>query len=126
MHDDLIQFIEKKDLTQLRTAFRQAFMRSKYKKAFLDRHRVESPTYKKDGSLSKKISVDWECACCGEMVKSDNLNVDHIEPIGSFKSIEEVVDFFFRVFCAFDNLQILCKICHSRKTKYERMTFNKL
>ena len=126
MHDDLIKFIDKKDLIQLRTALRQAFIRSKYRAAFLKTKRIEVIKYKKDGKPCKRPGVFYKCEKCLELVKSENLNVDHIKCIGSFKDILEFFDFFLRVFCAFSNLQVLCKICHSRKTKFERMTFNKL
>lgn len=123
MHEDLIEFIDKKDLQAIRTALRQAFIRSKYKGAFLKTKRIELPVYKKCGGLAKRPAVFYKCVKCLELVKIDNLNVDHIECVGSFTSILKFYDFFLRIFCAYDNLQILCKCCHKRKTRFERMKF---
>lgn len=123
MHSDLIEFIDKKDLTAIRSALRQAFIRSKYKGEFLKTRRIESPTFKKDGTLGKKIAVNYKCECCFSLIKIDQVNVDHIEAVGSFKDIREFYDFFMRIFCSFDNLQVLCKPCHKRKTRFDRMIF---
>lgn len=123
MHHDLIKNIDKKDLTAIRSALRQAFIRSKYKGAFLATKRIESPTYKKDGSLGKRISVSYRCVKCEGLHKIDDINVDHIKAVGSFTSILEFYDFFLRIFCAYSNLQVLCKVCHKRKTKFDRMVF---
>ena len=42
--------------------------------------------------------------------------VDHIEPVGSFTDWDTYVR---KLFCSEDNLQLLCKECHNRKTKNE-------
>jgi len=123
MRCDLVCNIDKKDLTQIRTGLRQAFIRSKYKGAFLRSKRIEIDHFKKCGGLAKRPHVRYKCVKCTDLFKVDEINVDHIEKVGSFKDILEVESFFFRIFCEFSNLQILCKKCHALKTKYERATF---
>ena len=49
-----------------------------------------------------------------------NISVDHIKPVipvGGFKTWDSVVA---RLFCEDSNLQVLCKLCHDKKTKSER------
>jgi 5-methylcytosine-specific restriction endonuclease McrA len=48
------------------------------------------------------------------------MDVDHIVPIGSFKALDEVEAFVKRVYCSYDNLQILCDPCHREKTNMDR------
>lgn len=66
------------------------------------------------------------CADCKEVVpltvdKKKNVFVDHIEPIISpeegFTTWDDVIN---KMFCEPDNLQVLCKECHDKKTKDER------
>lgn len=111
---------DRKDLTLIRTGLRQAFTRSKYKAIFLSLSRVEIPQYNKSGKLSKRPMVRYLCAECKCLHPSSDINVDHIEKVGSFDCISEIKDFFDRIFCSYDNLQVLCKPCHDVKTKQER------
>src|SRR5690554_3127373 len=99
----------KKDLNQIRTGLRQAFIRSRYRAEFLKTKRIEIPQYKKDGSLAKRPKVVYKCECCHTEYPVDNINVDHISKVGSFTSFEDIESFFFAIFCPWSNLQILCK-----------------
>ena len=47
----------------------------------------------------------------------NNIFTDHIRPIGAHASWDETIA---GMFCEKENLQILCKDCHDRKTKDER------
>ena len=53
----------------------------------------------------------------GTVNKRSNICVDHIDPIGSIKSWDTFIE---RLFTGPDNLQLLCKACHNKKTKDER------
>lgn len=73
----------------------------------------------------------YECASCGEHVpptvfdedkrkRVKNIFVDHINPIidpaVGFTTWDECIE---RMFCDSDNLQLLCKPCHSIKSQEE-------
>lgn len=110
----------KKDLNQIRTGLRQAFIRSKYKAQFLSAKRIEIPKYKKNGELAKRPLIKYECNHCKGEFSQAMINVDHIEPVGTLYSLNDVPRFFDRLFCTYDNLQVLCKDCHDVKTKKDR------
>lgn len=112
--------INNKDLTAIRTGLRKAFTQSKYKAAFLAKHKVTIPRYTKSGKLHKKPWSKYKCVRCEELFKADDINLDHIEAVGSFKEAKHIEQFFFRIFCDESNWQILCHECHSDKTKEER------
>lgn len=59
----------------------------------------------------------YRCASCEELFPQSNVQVDHIEPIGAVDSWDEFIE---RLFCESDNLQVLCKPCHKKKSKQER------
>jgi len=113
-------YIDRKDLTAIRTGLRQAFIRSKYRAEFMRTKRVETVQYKKNGDAAKRPMVRYQCVKCSGMFAGDKINIDHIKKVGSFISIFDIENFFFRIWCDFYNLQILCKTCHDGKTKRER------
>jgi len=115
-----LDFVDPKDLTAIRTGLRQAFIRSKYRAEFLKLNRVETIQYKKCGGEMKRPTVRYRCVDCSGLFKQDEINVDHINKVGSFIDIMDIEKFFFRIFCSFSNLQILCKRCHTLKTRRER------
>lgn len=51
----------------------------------------------------------------------NNVFVDHItpviDPLVGFESWDATIQ---RMFCDSDNMQVLCKVCHDKKTKEER------
>lgn len=49
-------------------------------------------------------------------VRAKDVQIDHVTPIGPLEEWNVWID---RLFCDEDNLQVLCKECHSRKTKCE-------
>jgi len=110
-----------KDCSGIRGGLRQAFTRSEYMKEFKDSKKIYTPWYKKDGSRAKIDRVHIVCEVCHGEVKQDRVYVDHIEPVGSLKSLEEVPVFLVRLYCSYDNLQCLCKSCHDEKTELERL-----
>lgn len=112
-----------KDINNIRGALRKAQQRSEYYKAFLDSQRIVRPHYNKDGSRSKRDRVFYRCNSCQNEFSLKDIQIDHIDPIGSLKSIYEVQKFIERLYCPYDNLQIICKDCHKVKTKFERMKF---
>lgn len=68
----------------------------------------------KDGR--PKFKYHWQCAECKTWLNNDKLlEVDHIQEIGPFK--DDWNEFIRRMyFCGQENLQLLCLVCHARKT----------
>ena len=68
---------------------------------------------KKTGRKSKH----YRCAVCEEAFPQRNVQVDHIVPIGTCLTWDEYIE---KLFCEKENLQVVCKPCHKKKTKEER------
>lgn len=81
----------------------------------------------KRGKLTNKetgrLAEHYECNICHKLFPLKQVEVDHIIPIMD-KGVtwDEVIK---RMFCEKDNLQVLCKGCHSKKTKEERKKIGK-
>lgn len=60
-----------------------------------------------------------DCDICGksESLANYDWQVDHIDPVGSFTG--DFDEYARRMFCDINNLQVLCHVCHSRKTAQE-------
>src|SRR5688572_9047952 len=77
---------------------------------------------KKDGTPSKKYLVMYRCAACQQL--SDEVDVDHIEPVDmgfSWPPVDdtELTRYLKRLLCDKSNLQVLCKPCHWEKCAIE-------
>jgi len=61
------------------------------------------------------------CASCNQVFPETTCAVDHIQPVVDpyvgFQGWDTLIE---RLFCEVDNLQVLCKPCHDRKTKREK------
>jgi 5-methylcytosine-specific restriction endonuclease McrA len=67
-----------------------------------------------------KQKYEYQCAHCKQWFKDKDVNVDHITPAGSLRSANDLAGFIERLFCEVDNLQILCNVCHNKKTQDEK------
>ena len=119
----------------IRGALRRAFARSPAVLNVKYKTRRESPRYKKDGSLSKQKKVEYQCAICKQWYGSNDVAVDHIEPVIPVNGVRSSWDMFMeRLFCDEKNLQLVCSYkkkkfelhdkpsCHYLKTQEERLT----
>jgi len=70
-----------------------------------------------------RMAEHYECNMCHNLFPLKQVEVDHIIPIME-KGItwDEVIK---KMFCEKDNLQVLCKSCHGKKTKQERKSIGK-
>ena len=57
------------------------------------------------------------CSICKEEFPQREVQVDHIEPIGTCPTWDEFIE---KLFCEKDNLQVVCKPCHKLKSAKER------
>ena len=115
--DEVLKRMDAKTKNKLIGALRQQF---KYSKLFSDakrRARVE----KNEGLFKngrQKVRVYYVCAHCRAYCKDKEIQVDHKEPIGT--QGYSLDDWVRRAWCmdsgGIDNLQVLCKPCHAKKT----------
>jgi hypothetical protein len=107
--------------TEIRGALRLIFRKSPHRKAAMMAARVEIPC-----NGRKKPFVYYRCAACNNLVKPNNLNIDHILPVGPAPGTRNAPPdlsweiFLEKMFCGLENLQCLCLDCHALKTKDER------
>ena len=112
--------LSKKDIDLIRGALRQAYHMSDHYKAFLESRRLEIPKYRKNGSRALRDAVRYQCDYCKDIFPQSDIDIDHKIPIGKFNSLDEISDFAARVYCSYDNLQVLCGECHNEKTRRDR------
>src|SRR5674476_232931 len=70
---------------------------------------------------SGRLAKHFQCKKCKELFTSTNVTVDHIKPIVGPEGFISWDLFIERLFCPIENLQCLCKPCHSIKTKKETL-----
>jgi 5-methylcytosine-specific restriction endonuclease McrA len=77
---------------------------------------------KRKNKSTGREAMHFECANCKKAFPEKQIQVDHIKPIGTCDTWDEFVE---RLFCEVDNLQVLCKPCHKKKTKIDNQTNRK-
>jgi hypothetical protein len=103
-------------------SLKRTFSRSPMVRDFLSKYRREQEWFKKDNTKAKKPKVFYKCFKCQQEFNSNNVQVDHIEPVvpvnipAKHLSMNTLID---RLFCDESNLQILCKEHHNEKSKLE-------
>lgn len=106
----------------IRGALRRVFSRSPVIREVLRVVRREVPRFNKDGSRSKKDSVQYLCNVCKSYTPSTKISVDHIIPVVSVnEGFIDLNTFKSRLFCDASNLQAICDFCHNTKTQSERI-----
>ena len=61
----------------------------------------------------------WEylCAECGCWCAGKDIQVDHIEEIGTLKTFQDLPKFCERLFCEKEGLRVLCAECHQARRR---------
>lgn len=86
----------------------------------------DAKTDKKVNKATGRIAQHYKCSSCKEDWPAKDVQVDHIKPIVDPKKGFQTWDLFVaNLFCEKDNLQILCKTCHTEKTNLEKETKKK-
>ncbi len=100
---------------KLRAMFRRAWSRDPKRFECLKANRR-----KYDGP-NKRQRFEHQCNECKQWFKQDEVQIDHINPCGSFLELtpECIGGFVYRLFEG--SLQKLCGECHKKKTKQERL-----
>jgi len=70
--------------------------------------------------INKRQKFEYQCNVCKEWYPDKEINVDHITPAGTLRSANDLPGFVERLFCEIDNLQVLCNVCHNKKTQDEK------
>ena len=96
----------------VRSALRKAWSKWPPKYELLNENRVIVE--------GKRHKYEYTCESCGQRFKQKEVQVDHREPTGSLKDYSELPEFVRKLFVSKENLAILCKSCHQRKTNDER------
>ena len=107
--------ISKKDHALLVNAIRRGFSRSS-----LRREALNKSVSKEKGPRGGKQYV---CSSCGKSFGLRYVDVDHIRPVVPFNRTAyemRIETYIKRVWCGTGNLQVLCKLCHKKKTNKER------
>jgi len=69
---------------------------------------------------NKRQKFEYQCNLCREWFSDKEVNVDHIIPVGALNNGDDLKGFVLRLFCETENLQILCSVCHNKKTFLEK------
>jgi 5-methylcytosine-specific restriction endonuclease McrA len=69
---------------------------------------------------NKRQKFEYQCNSCKKWFADKNINVDHKIPAGSLNCANDLPGFVERLFVEVEGLQILCSICHDKKTAKER------
>lgn len=107
-----------KERNLVKGALRRVFSRSELRKTAIEASII--PGY---SDLSRPKVKTW-CLCsqCRFGEAKSYVVVDHIDPVvPTHCSLEEMSwdDVIYRMWCALDNLQVLCQTCHKSKTSIE-------
>jgi len=100
--------------SMIRSALRQ---KSRWWKPVTQCKELARRAYK---GTNKRQKWEYQCNKCKKWYNAKNINVDHIKPAGSLNCAADLPLFVETLFCEVDNLQVLCKTCHDKKTKLEK------
>ena len=107
---------DKEVLKSVRTMLRYAWNESVFKLEFLKRNSVLIPNTNTRSMKRFPMVRKYQCAICGEMFGSTEVELDHIESENTLTSYEHINDFMTNiVLTSPDKLQVLCKDKKSKK-----------
>lgn len=100
-------------------SFIRSGLRSKWQR-FPSRYAVLAAAKRKYEGPNKQQKWEFQCAECKDWYLQKNVNVDHIITAGTLRNYDDLPLFVKRLFVGTDKLQVLCKVCHDRKTQEEK------
>lgn len=103
----------------LRSSLRRAF---RYWKPLIN---AKLKARRKYSGHTSRQKWEYQCNQCGEWFKGSECEVDHITPVGSLKSLDDIIGFIERLTPEdIEAFQVLCKECHKKKSLEERKKRN--
>ena len=73
-------------------------------------------------SKNKRLKFEYQCAKCKKWFPRTHVEIDHVIPCGSLKTLEDIPGFIQRMTPESpDAFQVLCKKDHLKKTKEEQV-----
>lgn len=81
----------------------------------------EAKTDKKINRYTGRLAQHYLCAWCRDDYPATMVQVDHIQPAVGATGFTTWDSFIEGLFCEKENLQCLCKDCHSIKTQQEKL-----
>lgn len=79
----------------------------------------EAKRGKRVNEKTGRLAEHYECAGCHSLFPAKSVQVDHLESVVPLEGFVSWDDTIKRLFCSKENLQVLCKECHSTKSKEE-------
>ena len=99
----------------------RTFIRSAMRRAWLrwpPRFEALQNARRKNQSANKRLKWEFQCAHCTDWFQQKHISVDHITPWGSLMDLSHE-EAWARLLVSVDQLQILCKDCHDKKSASE-------
>lgn len=96
-----------------------AFIRSLLRQGSIrwpPRRNVKIRCRRPNQSANKRMKWEYQCDTCQQWFPDKLTEVDHVEACGTLKSFDDLPRFVARLFCEPEELVVLCKECHRRKT----------
>lgn len=106
---------EKSLCSAIRSAIRGVWMKHDTKLAYLYERTIPD--------MNPDTRTKWliQCECCGEMFKLGDVEINHRKGENQLLSFEDVLPFTQSILgVGFDDIEVLCKGCHSILTYSER------
>jgi len=106
---------EKALCSAIRSAIRGVWMKHETKLAYLYERTVPD--------MNPNTRTKWliQCECCGEMFKLGDVEINHRKGENQLLSFEDVLPFTKSILgVGFNDIEVLCKDCHSIQTYSER------
>lgn len=91
----------------------------------LARQAINAARRKYDGE-NKRQKWEYQCSTCKAWRNRKQVEVDHIVPCGSLKSLDDLPGFVERLFCEPEGLRVLCDACHALRTEANRLRLNEV
>lgn len=111
------QWTEARFFGFLRTGLRQMSVRWHPRRLAMDSARREA---KPEEKLHPNQRFVYECASCHKWLSAKQVEVDHIDAIGSLKKFDDLPGFCERLFCEVDGFQVLCVSCNEAKKHVDK------
>ena len=100
-------------------AFLRSGLRAKWTR-WPPKYAVLAAAKRKYEGPNVRQKFEYQCAHCQAYWPQKEVSVDHIVPVGTLRTWEDIAPFCQRLFVGEDQLQVLCDTCHNKKTQEEK------